>query len=91
MSTKWWVRQSIFPKFPLPARRTEPRLTDFQTERTFVEKFATSAVTAVAVAGAALAANPAAAEQVTYKVAKVSGLDIFYREAATAGEFGTNP
>jgi hypothetical protein len=51
-----------------------------------MEKFATAAI-----AGAALAANAAAAGQVTYKVAKVSDLDIFYREAVPAGEFGSGP
>ncbi len=56
-----------------------------------MEKFAMSAVTAGAVAGAALAAKPAADGQITYKVAKVSGLDIFYRDAATAGELGSGP
>ena len=46
-----------------------------------MSKLVTTVVAAGALLGSALAANPAAAEPVTFHVAKVRGLDIFYREA----------
>lgn len=54
---------------------------NLQTGRTIMRKLAIGVVTAGALLGPFLAANPSAAEPITYNVAKVRGLDIFYREA----------